>query len=899
MSSPCNFVIAATCALLVLAESQCSAFGSSSTIAPFSIARGRGSGESPATRLSWKTSRRRRRPSDNLALKKRSDVLCGGIPLLQMTDSAASPGGTEETLQNIRPLRPPTPGTNIDTDRMVNPNVDAQNLPTPSSQAQRTAKAELRRSYVSSIKSKNLAGMVSNDGNSDAICIGLGDEPNLVAVTGETGSGKSVLIAKVASLVSGGPASPTMVPSSASEAIVEMTIQLAEPHLSMVESACRAVSVDASELVARDSDGFSAKLVLQRTLSLQSGSAGKPRLKSACQVNGKAVTLKAMKAIAGPLLTIVDAAAAASALSRPNSRLSVIDTAVPTSIKAEALRTKTSYRKARRRREALEQELNSQVLPPSYSHSDDPNEEAIEMLRHWVDELDAFEGRMVKFQDSAVGGGSSGSDDRAAGSTQLSETLQRFRSASWFDYSNEKQSNGDASSTAVSEFYTQLLDFREVVKDMDEQLQAAVSARDALSAISLPDSAVTALERARNYLFDATGGQVGSTEDSVDQDIYSAAAEDAHERLNTVEMALSDCAKSLEDSNKGLLTTLERMVDSVGVSLEDIDAIIADWNTLSRKHAISPFSLPSCHKALRSELDGSVEARLMLPKAKASEEAALKEYEEACAELTAARQENCIQLSKGVTDRLPSLGILSRFEVRLNASVQRCTDPGAFGEGSGLGIDTVDFLLQHQTSSNDEGELTNGRDTARGGKLENIGSAGEKARILLAIETELPGSVGALCRSGVLTLVDGYGDEGDDTEVQGETKSVAVIYDEIDSHVGGRAAVAMAKLLVDQTRQLSNGRISGSGGQVICITHSPSVAAVADRHVVIQKAKDSGVDNADKFLIGTNPVLAALVEGNLREEELGRMCGGDLAREEALQFAAALLRDGELQKSPQ
>ena len=506
---------------------------------------------------------------------------------------------------------------------------------------------------------------------------------------------------------------------------------------------------------------------------------------------------------------------------------------------------------------------------------------------------------MVEFQDSAVGG-SSGSDDRATGSTQLSETLQRFRSASWFDYSNEKQSNGDASSTAVSEFYTQLLDFREVVKDMDEQLQAAVAARDALSAISLPDSAVTALERARNYLFDATGGQVGSTEDSVDQDIYSAAAEDAHERLNTVEMALSDCVKSLEDSNKGLLTTLERMVDSVGVSLEDIDAIIADWNTLSRKHAISPFSLPSCHKALRSELDGSVEARLMLPKAKAAEEAALKEYEEACAELTAARQENCIRLSKAVTDRLPSLGILSQFEVRLNASVQRCTDPGAFGEGSGLGIDTVDFLLQHQTV-NDEGELpnTNGRDTARGGKLESIGSAGEKARILLAIETELPGSVGALCRSGVPTLVDGDGDEGGDTEVQGGTKSVAVIYDEIDSHVGGRAAVAMAKLLVDQTRPLSNGRISSSGGQVICITHSPSVAAVADRHVVIQKAKDSDVDNADKFLIGTNPVLAALVDGNLREEELGRMCGGDLAREEALQFAAALLRDGELQKRPQ
>ena len=819
----------------------------------------------PATRPSWKTSRRRQwRPLDQLTLNiEDKNILQRDAPLLEMSERAANLEGT----------------------------------------------SDLRRSgsFISSIKSKNLAGMVSNDGSNDEICIHLGDEPNLVAVTGETGSGKSVLIAKVASLVTGGTANPTMVPQSASEASVEMTIQLAEPHLSMVESAFRTIGMDSSTLLAKAPDGSSTKLVLQRTLSLQpiKSLSGKPRLKSTCQVNGKVVTLKAMKAIASPLLTVVDAAAAASALARPNSRLSVIDTAVPTNIKAEALRTKTAYRKARRHREELEQELNSQVLPPSYSHSDDPNEEAIEMLRHWVDELDAFEERMMKFQGSAIGG-SFDSDDRAIGSAQFSETLHRFRSASWFDYSSREQVNGGeggggALSPAGSEFYTQLLDFREVVKDMDVQLQAAISARDALSAISLPDSAVTALERARNHLFDATGGQVESSETDADQDLFSAAAEDAHERLNAVEIALSDCVKSLEDSNKGLIVNLERMVDSMCVSLEDIDAVIADWNTLSRKHAISPFSLPSCHKALRSELDGSVEVRLMLPKAKAAEESALKEYEEACANLSAARQENCVQLSMAVTDRLPSLGILSQFEARLNASVQRCTDPGAYGEGSGLGIDSVDFLLRHQSSKVDD-EVTGGEDTAaRGGKLESIGSAGEKARILLAIETELPGSVGVLCgsRAQILASEDNDENEGDERKVEGGTKSVAVIYDEIDAHVGGRAAVAMAKLLVDQTRpQMQDSRI-GTSGQVICITHSPSVAAVADMHVVIQKARDFDVENADNILTGTNPVLAALVDGDLREEELGRMCGGDLAREEALQFAAALLRDGEMQKSPQ
>ena len=113
---------------------------------------------------------------------------------------------------------------------------------------------------------------------------------------------------------------------------------------------------------------------------------------------------------------------------------------------------------------------------------------------------------------------------------------------------------------------------------------------------------------------------------------------------------------------------------------------------------------------------------------------------------------------------------------------------------------------------------------------------------------------------------------------------MAVIYDEIDAHVGGRAAVAVAKLLVDQTRPQT-------GGQVISITHSPSVAAVADKHVVIQKA--SGNTSAET---STNPIIVSLVDGTLREQELGRMCGGDLAQDEAEAFAAALLRDGESQR---
>lgn len=59
--------------------------------------------------------------------------------------------------QNIRPLRPPTPGTNIDVDRMVNPAVDARYLPTPS-QARRMAKTESNRAQATEAFGRGSAG---------------------------------------------------------------------------------------------------------------------------------------------------------------------------------------------------------------------------------------------------------------------------------------------------------------------------------------------------------------------------------------------------------------------------------------------------------------------------------------------------------------------------------------------------------------------------------------------------------------------------------------------------------------------------------------------------------------------------------------------------------------------
>jgi DNA repair protein RecN (Recombination protein N) len=110
-----------------------------------------------------------------------------------------------------------------------------------------------------------------------------------------------------------------------------------------------------------------------------------------------------------------------------------------------------------------------------------------------------------------------------------------------------------------------------------------------------------------------------------------------------------------------------------------------------------------------------------------------------------------------------------------------------------------------------------------------------------------------------------------------------VLYDEIDSHVGGRAAVAVAKLLSNQ------GTV---GNQIISITHSAAIASIANKHLVVEKSQDPSIVKGG----GVN-VKVEEVRGGKREEEIARMAGGELVgEEEGVEFAKALLQEGEKQR---
>jgi DNA repair protein RecN (Recombination protein N) len=492
----------------------------------------------------------------------------------------------------------------------------------------------------------------------------------------------------------------------------------------------------------------------------------------------------------------------------------------------------------------------------------DDDDKDIELLQHWIDELDAFEARMAAFCSSVGGQTPPGSN--------IATAAERLSSTSWFDDSV----SDDIEEAFSSAMYTNLVEFREAVKSLDNQVEAARHALDALSSLSSPESALTALERTRNHLFDATGNEPLESP-------LSLAAERSHDLLNKVERALKACVSSLEE-DRGMLSILENTRISLPVVLEDIDIIIGDWNTLARKHGMTPFALPACHKALRSELTGNVEARLLLPEAVTAETEALDKFESACGMLTSARQKVAKQLSVAVSRRLPSLGMGgSAFVVDFHKATRNCTDISAYAANARLGVDSIDFLLLHGSTNESDGvKDTVEKSSNKGGKVDVVASSGEKARILLAIECELPGSIGAI------NCATTWNDTGVELYKQADTGGavappVSVIYDEIDAHVGGRAAVAMANMLGEQTSGRGNSPVKG---QVVSITHSPSVAAVADMHILIQRHRNGNE--------GRVPVSASIINGVERRKELARMASGDLAPDEAETFADALLRDG-------
>jgi DNA repair protein RecN (Recombination protein N) len=203
----------------------------------------------------------------------------------------------------------------------------------------------------------------------------------------------------------------------------------------------------------------------------------------------------------------------------------------------------------------------------------------------------------------------------------------------------------------------------------------------------------------------------------------------------------------------------------------------------------------------------------------------------AAAALSAARTEAAERLSAELTGELDLLAMphaVLRVTVRQTESDDGLEMSGRVVRFGSSGVDEVEFLLAANTGSEPR-------------PLHKGASGGELSRVMLALEVALAGT------SPVPTFV----------------------FDEVDSGVGGKAAVEVGRRLAKLA----------ATAQVLVVTHLPQVAAYADRHVVVEKASDGSVTTSG----------LTLLDAAGRERELSRMFAGMEESETALAHARELL----------
>ena len=294
-----------------------------------------------------------------------------------------------------------------------------------------------------------------------------------------------------------------------------------------------------------------------------------------------------------------------------------------------------------------------------------------------------------------------------------------------------------------------------------------------------------------------------------------AALESARISVEDVGATLRDYAGGIHASPDHLaevenrLALLDRLKRKYGPSLDDV---IAFGEDVSRKV---------------SELENKDE---ILRRLKAELGAAAEEYLKAARGLSKKRHEAARKLEKLVEAEVNDLAMKASFKIEISSDE-------AEGNWTGAGFDQVVYMI-----------ATNPGEPQR--RLEQIASGGELSRVMLALKVVVQAGTGGRKRNS------------------GTERTL--VFDEVDTGIGGRAAEAVGKKL----------KTLAKGNQVLCVTHLPQIATFADHHYLIEK-KESG---------GRTRTSIREISGEDRTEEVARMLSGAKLTETSRKHAEQMLK---------
>lgn len=289
--------------------------------------------------------------------------------------------------------------------------------------------------------------------------------------------------------------------------------------------------------------------------------------------------------------------------------------------------------------------------------------------------------------------------------------------------------------------------------------------------------------------------------------------DDAYDQLSK---SLNDAYYALQDVANEAGQQLDLLEFDDG-RLAEIDQRLTTIGDLEHKYGDQVKDVLAYYDQIKAELDemeSAADSNSDLEQRLATAEGELKKLGK---QLSQVRQRAAHELAKRVHQQLTELYMAKAdFEVHFaNHSADEFTPTG---------IDTVEFYIR-----------TNPGETM--GPLAKIASGGELSRVMLALKTIFAQNEGV----------------------------TSIIFDEVDTGVSGRVAQAIADKI----------KLIAAHSQVLCITHLPQVAAVAQHHFLIKKGVH---DNR------TTTRVTALTDPQ-RVDELARMLSGEkitaLTREHA------------------
>ena len=297
-------------------------------------------------------------------------------------------------------------------------------------------------------------------------------------------------------------------------------------------------------------------------------------------------------------------------------------------------------------------------------------------------------------------------------------------------------------------------------------------------------------------------------------------ADKADGRLD-VPLAALDRALSEATEAQAQLEMARDALEFDPARLEKIEERLFALRALARKHNVAVAGLSELAEKFSAQLAALDDGEAGLKKLAAAARAARAAYVAAAESQAAARRKGAARLDKAVAAELAPLKLeRAKFVTEVAALAE--------AEWSGAGTDRVQF-----TVSTNPG--------APPSPIAKIASGGELSRFLLALKV-------CLAKAG---------------------DAPTIVFDEVDSGIGGATAAAVGERLKRLAKDV----------QVLVVTHSPQVAAVADRHWLIRKTTTRTAASTD--------VVALDADG--RREEIARMLSGAEVTVEARAAADRLL----------